>query len=329
MTLIRFRTSARFPGNILKIGAMRHHLISAQLWICLSLLVVIVADLFTDVDLNKNGSIDRNEFGGFLSKIHRALDPVIGLNSPINSAATAGIGQLMNIGANFVSGFVNSLVVILVTEIGDKTFFIAAVLAMRNARIVVYLGSMSALAAMHILSSFMGFALPALLPRAYTHIASIVLFVYFGIKLLKDAYDMDADGPSDELHEVEEELIHKKEDDGSSHPDVSLEEGENGKSKSSSLIESENLKVFTQALTLTFLAEWGDRSQIATIALAASKNVYGVILGGLIGHAFCTGLAVVGGRLLAARISERTVAIIGGSLFLIFAISSFISGSDL
>ena len=306
---------------------MRQHLITAKLWICLSLLVVIAADVFTDVDLNKNGSIDKTEFDGFLSKLHRALDPVIGLNSPINNAASAGLGQLINIGANFVSGFVNSLVVILVTEIGDKTFFIAAVLAMRNARIVVYLGSMSALAAMHILSSFMGFALPALLPRAYTHIASIVLFVYFGIKLLKDAYDMDADGPSDELHEVEEELIHKKEDDG--HPDVSLEEGENGKSKSSSLIESENLKVFTQALTLTFLAEWGDRSQIATIALAASKNVYGVILGGLIGHAFCTGLAVVGGRLLAARISERTVAIIGGSLFLIFAISSFISGSDL
>jgi putative Ca2+/H+ antiporter (TMEM165/GDT1 family) len=65
---------------------------------------------------------------------------------------------------------------------------------------------------------------------------------------------------------------------------------------------------------------------IATIALAASKNVIGVILGGLIGHAFCTGLAVVGGRLLAARISEKTVAIIGGILFLVFAVHSFMYG---
>ncbi len=74
--------------------------------------------------------------------------------------------------------------------------------------------------------------------------------------------------------------------------------------------------------------ETGDRSQIATIALAASKNPYGVVIGGLLGHAFCTGMAVIGGRMLAARISEKTVAIIGGVLFLFFAVTSFIWGPD-
>lgn len=42
----------------------------------------------------------------------------------------------------FISGILNSLVMILVTEIGDKTFFIAAVLAMRNSRLAVYAGAM-------------------------------------------------------------------------------------------------------------------------------------------------------------------------------------------
>merc|ERR1712146_315562 len=72
-----------------------------------------------------------------------------------------------------------------------------------------------------------------------------------------------------------------------------------------------DVAVMTQAFTVTFLAEWGDRSQIATIGLAASKNVYGVVIGGLIGHAFCTGLAVIGGKYLAAKISPKSVGYIG------------------
>ncbi len=238
---------------------------------------------------------------------------------------------LLSGGSDFFTGFCKSLVVILVTEIGDKTFFIAAVLAMRHGRLVVYAGAMMALALMHILSSFMGFALPSILPRSYTHIASALLFLYFGVRLLKDAYEMD-DGPSDELQEVEEELINKKEGVGAEEDLLQqIEEGDI-KNKNSSIFlsvsKTENVKVFTQAFTLTFLAEWGDRSQIATVALAASKNILGVIIGGLIGHAFCTGLAVLGGKMLAASISERTVSIIGGVLFLVFAVHSFITGPN-
>ena len=52
--------------------------------------------------------------------------------------------------------------------------------------------------------------------------------------------------------------------------------------------------ILVQVFTLTFLAEWGDRSQVATIGLAASANVAGVTAGGCLGHALCTGAAVLG-----------------------------------
>ena len=135
------------------------------------------------------------------------------------------------------------------------------------------------------------------MPRKYTHWASTVLFVYFGLKLLHEAYSMDANptGAKEELEEVEQELA---EDDGD------MEEGV-------SVVSKTQVSILIQAFTLTFLAEWGDRSQIATIALASAKDPYGVTLGGVIGHGFCTGLAVIGGRLLATRISERTVAMAG------------------
>ena len=83
-------------------------------------------------------------------------------------------------------------------------------------------------------------------------------------------------------------------------------------------------KIFMQAFTMTFVAEWGDRSQITTIILAARENLWGVIIGGIIGHSICTGLGVIGGRIIAQKISVRTVTIVGGVVFLIFAITSSI-----
>uniref|UniRef100_A0AAG5DIC3 GDT1 family protein n=1 Tax=Anopheles atroparvus TaxID=41427 RepID=A0AAG5DIC3_ANOAO len=85
-------------------------------------------------------------------------------------------------------------------------------------------------------------------------------------------------------------------------------------------------RIFMQAFTMTFVAEWGDRSQLTTIILSARENVYGVIAGGVIGHSICTGLAVIGGRMIAQRISVRTVTLIGGVVFLLFALSALLFG---
>ena len=74
---------------------------------------------------------------------------------------------------------------------------------------------------------------------------------------------------------------------------------------------------------MTFLAEWGDRSQLATIVLAAREDLSAIIIAGLIGHALCTGLAVMGGRFVATKISVRTVTLIGGVCFMMFALTAF------
>jgi putative Ca2+/H+ antiporter (TMEM165/GDT1 family) len=81
-------------------------------------------------------------------------------------------------------------------------------------------------------------------------------------------------------------------------------------------------KVFIQVLTMTFVAEWGDRSQLVTLALGAREDLSAVILAGLLGHVLCTGLAVLGGRMVAKKISVRTVTLVGGVVYLVFAISS-------
>ncbi len=52
----------------------------------------------------------------------------------------------------FIHAFVASISVILVSEIGDKTFFIAAIMSMRHSRLTVYIGAMSALGIMTVMS---------------------------------------------------------------------------------------------------------------------------------------------------------------------------------
>lgn len=225
--------------------------------------------------------------------------------NPLLELLPLSVRQSLQTDSGFVAALLQSLLLILACELGDRTFFVAAILAMKSSRFIVWAGALSALAGMTVLSAIIGKAFPLLLDKKYTSMAAAALFAYFGVQLLREWWRMrNSDDLNDELAEVEEELM----DDAAKKNEIRLAR--------SSIISP----IFMKALTMTALAEWGDRSQIATIALAASRDLYGVIVGGIIGHAICTGLAVVGGRLLAARISERMVALCGGIVFVAFAI---------
>jgi len=52
----------------------------------------------------------------------------------------------------FIHAFIASISVIIVSELGDKTFFIAAIMAMRHPRLTVFVGAVFALGLMTVLS---------------------------------------------------------------------------------------------------------------------------------------------------------------------------------
>ena len=125
---------------------------------------------------------------------------------------------------------------------------------------------------MHVLSSVMGFTLPALLPRFYTHYFSAVLFVYFGVRLLREGSGME-DGVSEELQEAEEELgVAKDEEGGDGEDGERVNEVHKKEGGMVGLIQQvfpfatpKLITVFIQAFSITFVAEWGDRSQVCNI----------------------------------------------------------------
>ncbi|KAM3961374.1 putative divalent cation/proton antiporter TMEM165 isoform 1-T2 [Aphomia sociella] len=223
---------------------------------------------------------------------------------------------------SFWQGFLASLSVVIVSELGDKTFFIAAIMAMKHPRVIVFAGAISALVFMTILSAAFGW-IATVIPRVYTYYASAALFAIFGLKMLRDGWKMNPNEGQEELEEVQTELKRREDQEEKEETLDMLEQGqqENRRRKRNAV-----LKVLLQAASLTFLAEWGDRSQLATVVLATREDAVGVVVGGSLGHALCTGLAVIGGRMVAQKISVRTVTIIGGLVFLFFAVSALFIG---
>jgi Ca2+/H+ antiporter, TMEM165/GDT1 family len=199
--------------------------------------------------------------------------------------------------AVFMTGFTKSLVAITLFELGDKTFLIGAILASKHPRRWVFAGAMVALTAMTLISVLFGQAV-TLLPGRWVKIAEISLFAAFGLKLLYDAWKMSPHAPNcGELDEAK----------------AAVAEAE------AKLKWSGPLAIIVEACSLVFVAEWGDRTQFTTIALAADYSASSVIVGGVLGHAVCAALAVVCGRWVCSRLSERTLTFLGGLLFLVFA----------
>ncbi|XP_042490131.1 GDT1-like protein 5 isoform X5 [Macadamia integrifolia] len=223
---------------------------------------------------------------------------------------------------SILEGLTKSLAMTVLSEIGDYTFCVAAILAMRNPRSPVFAGCLASSVLMTILSVLVGWAAPSLISRKWAHHTTTLLFFIFGLWSLWEGFTEDGD--EDELEEVEEKL------------NANLR-GNGGKAKGSSKADDDSKKqrkpflthffspIFLKAFSLTFFGEWGDKSQLATISLAADENPTGVVLGGIIGQALCCIVAVIGGKSLASRISEKVVATVTGILFLVFGAQSFIS----
>ncbi|KAK7275224.1 hypothetical protein RIF29_16333 [Crotalaria pallida] len=86
----------------------------------------------------------------------------------------------------------------------------------------------------------------------------------------------------DELAEVEAKLdADLKANSGASKSSNKADDDESKKHKRPFLSQFFS-PIFLKAFSITFFGEWGDRSQLATIGLAADENAIGVVLGGIL-----------------------------------------------
>ena len=202
-----------------------------------------------------------------------------------------------------VAAFGASFTAITLAELGDKTFFMALILAARHRGRDVFIGAFAALTAVTLISLGLGYGLLELLPATVVPWLAAALFVGFGLKLLVDAQGMEANEADEEEQEAQQAI-----DEAESRRRIST-----------------TWAVIWEAFVLVFIAELGDRTQFTTIFLATAPafTFAGLLAGTLVGHALVTWLAVGAGKWIGGRISEQLLYRLSGGLFIAFGLFAF------
>jgi len=256
-------------------------------------------------------------------------------------ATIADATEAVEATGGLLDGFLQAFLLIFFSEIGDKTFFIAVILATQQDKATVFAGTFGALAVMTVISVGIGQVFH-IAEEATTQLAgsnwddylAVALLLVFGIQTILGAEEDTAE----EEEEDAKVAVAGMQFDGNAALVISTfalvfaaEWGDKVSSITSSRVPFQRSPLYTQSpfrVQIPNCHPITDRtpplitiqSFIATIALSAAASPLGVALGGVAGHGVATGLAVFVGDILGDRIPERVIKYAGGGLFIVFAI---------
>ncbi|KAL3311711.1 hypothetical protein Ciccas_009704 [Cichlidogyrus casuarinus] len=117
---------------------------------------------------------------------------------------------------------------------------------------------------MTVLSSLLGIGFNVI-PRNVTLYLSAILFLGFGLKMLKDGYHMSEENAKEEYEEAQQSIGNKDLEGG-----FQTTEATTKVDKIKHCLSRVCNPVIVEAFVMCFLLEWGDKSQIATIILTSS-----------------------------------------------------------
>ncbi len=165
-------------------------------------------------------------------------------------------------------------------EFGDKSQLVCMTLAARHRGLPVLVGAIAAFAVLNLLAVLFGAAVAAWLPEWLVTAAVAVLFAVFGISALR--YQEE-----DEDDDVEEAPGHG---------------------------------IVATTFLLIFLAEFGDKTQLAVAGLGSTGEPTAVWAGATAALAVTSALGVFAGRKLLNRLPLKWIHRVSGIFFLLLAV---------
>ncbi|AXS80552.1 TMEM165/GDT1 family protein [Dechloromonas sp. HYN0024] len=165
-------------------------------------------------------------------------------------------------------------------EFGDKSQLVCMTLAARHRGLPVVLGAVAAFALLNLLAVLFGAAIAAWLPEWVVTSAVALLFAYFGVSALR-------------FEEAEED------------EDIPEKPGHN---------------IVATTFLMIFLAEFGDKTQIAVAGLGGTADATATWVGATLALACTSILGVVAGRRWLNRLPLHWIHRVSGVFFLLLAL---------
>ncbi len=188
-----------------------------------------------------------------------------------------------------MTAFFTALSLIFIAELGDKTQFMTLAFSARYKTPVVLIGVSIASFLVSLVSVAVGATLGIFLPTFWVSLLAGLAFIVFGVLEL-NAEDESA-----------VELTEEKKDQNARKP----------------------LSPLVTIATTFFLAELGDKTMLATVAIATHQHeFFAVWLGASLGLIFSNILAIVAGKALGKKLSARTLKIAVATIFIISGIAA-------
>jgi len=179
---------------------------------------------------------------------------------------------------------------IFVVELPDKTFIATLVMSTKMRPLFVWIGVALAFLVQTGVAVGLGKA-ASFLPETAVHVAAALMFLVGALLLLREARSADDDEEASEQEYAE---------------------------KSDSA--AQGLKVVATSFLVLFAAEWGDLSQLLTLSLVAKYDEPVSVFVGAWGALLAvSGLAVIVGRVLLAKVRLSVLHYLGAGVCLLMA----------
>ena len=210
----------------------------------------------------------------------------------------------------FYPSLIQSFLIIFLSEIADRTFILVLIYSLKMHWVPLILTSLFAMYFMNLLAIVAGYTVILLVPRSLIDWIGFFCFLLFGIFCVYEGLNMESKSVTEEY----EEEIQRTE---SNYLLVSDENKDQNNKEST-------WKLCLELFGFLCLSEFGDKSELSTVTIAAVYNIYGVLIGTMLAYLCAIAIAAFLGHWAGKFLTEKMMNIIGGILFIGFAVQILI-----